>query len=160
MSPSELIAALKRIHNLSISTTTLYRYKQQGLITEPQSGGLGQGRGKFADYPPISLAETYAAYSLLSGKYESLIKSLFQTIPGIPPEYIAAARKKYRDSEPFSYQTTLESLGTAAKSHYEQFVFETWKYHYEYAQQIVEDKLLKARIDQIEAKPNSTIPWD
>ena len=67
MSPDEVIERLKQ-KGVEISRRTLLRYEEAGLISEPQRGGLGRGRGRTTDYPNDVVAEVLTVF-YLKNKY-------------------------------------------------------------------------------------------
>ena len=68
MTPDEVLAQLKLL-GVKISRPTLSRYEKQRLIPVPKRGSLGRGGGRWTDYPPETVAEAFAAWALLNGKY-------------------------------------------------------------------------------------------
>lgn len=93
MSPDEVIKQLKEKLGVEISRATLLRYEKQKLIPEPERGGGGAG-GRWTDYPEKTVAETYAAWSLMHGEYgDQLSKDFFGgKVPVLPPKAIQYIR--------------------------------------------------------------------
>ena len=90
MSPDEVIERLKDL-GVEISRPTLSRYEKQGLIPEPKRGSLGRAGGRFSEYPPETVSEAFAAWSLLHGKYFS--NFFGGPTPKIPPQTIKHFRE-------------------------------------------------------------------
>lgn len=64
MTPDEVLAALEKL-DVVITRRTLLNWEKWGLIPEPKRGGLGKGKGRFANYPDDTPAEAYAAWFFL-----------------------------------------------------------------------------------------------
>ena len=95
MTPDEVIEQLKKI-GVEMSRPSLTRYEKQGLIPKPERGALGRGRGRWTNYPPETVAEAYAAWGLLHGKYgfSKFNKKFFEgNPPKLSPALVASIRQ-------------------------------------------------------------------
>lgn len=53
---------------VSISISTLLRYRRVGLLPEAKKSHGGRGQGPIIDFPPETLSEVYATWKLFSGE--------------------------------------------------------------------------------------------
>ena len=65
MTPDEVCEALVKI-GADVSRRTLLNYEEAGLIPTPIRGSSGRSKGRFTDYPPKTIEETFAAWQHLS----------------------------------------------------------------------------------------------
>ncbi|MCL6558948.1 MAG: hypothetical protein K6U74_09115, partial [Firmicutes bacterium] len=114
ITPDEVIAELKKL-GVNISRNTLLNYEKWGLIPEAERGSHGKGKGRYADYPPETIAEAYASYCALRGLTFSETANLitpdgiyqqnFQICDGgafkvkVSPRQVAVIRKRALDFE-------------------------------------------------------------
>ena len=64
MSPGELI---KTVGNLGIemSRRNLNNWERLGLVSAPERGGHGQGKGRWTDYPDCAIAEVVTVHTII-----------------------------------------------------------------------------------------------
>lgn len=94
MTPDEVLFKLKNL-GVTLSRSSLTRYEHQGLIPEPERGGGGPG-GRFTNYPPQTVAEAFASWSLLHGAYleKDAGNYLFAEgrVPKLSPNFVMSCR--------------------------------------------------------------------
>lgn len=94
MSPDEVIERLKEL-GVEMSRPTLSRYEKQGLIPKAKRGSLGRAGGRFSEYPPETVPEAFAAWSLLHGKYFSSFCG--GSTPKISPQVVKDIREAIQE---------------------------------------------------------------
>jgi hypothetical protein len=95
MSPDEVIEVIKNRLGVELTRSTLLRYENQELIPRPTRGGGGPG-GRWTDYPLETLAEAYAAWSLLHGKFgDEVTRTIFG---GKPPSLSPEGIREFRNA--------------------------------------------------------------
>lgn len=77
ITPDQLLAALEKA-GIRRTRSTLNAWVKQGLVSEPERGGFGRGRGRFSFYSPEAVGEAAAAAVLLDA--------------GVPPQEVARIR--------------------------------------------------------------------
>lgn len=65
MSPTEVCEAVEKKYGIKISRHTLLRYQKAGLVSEPERGGFGMGKGRWTDYPPEAVEMAAIAFNLV-----------------------------------------------------------------------------------------------
>jgi len=93
LTPDEVCEALVKI-GADVSRRTLLNYEEAGLIPTPIRGSNGRSKGRFTDYPPKTIEETFAAWRFIHGKYGEVENSIFT---GMTPKMSVQAVKKIRD---------------------------------------------------------------
>lgn len=93
LTPDEICEALVKI-GADVSRRTLLNYEEAGLIPTPTRGSHGRKKGRFTDYPPKTIEETFAAWQFVHGKYGEVENSLFV---GMTPKLSIQGVKKIRD---------------------------------------------------------------
>lgn len=87
MTPHEVLAAIKKTADISITQMTLLTYVNAGLVTKPSRGGGGRGHGRWSDFQEVTVAETIAAYNMINGKYND-----FPITFRLPPAVVYLAK--------------------------------------------------------------------
>ena len=67
MSPDEILSALES-KGIKLARKTLLNYEYANLINVPERGGLGQGKGRFTEYPEDTLEQIITAYYMLKDR--------------------------------------------------------------------------------------------
>lgn len=82
MTPDEVVQSITLIGG-DVTRPTLTRYEHWGLLSRPRRGSGGRGTGRWTDYPMITVAEAFAAWSLINGKYNIGIKTTMKISPEV-----------------------------------------------------------------------------
>jgi len=89
MTPEEIINGIAQIDG-DVTRPTLTRYEHWGLISKPKRGSKGRGIGRWTDYPHVTIAEAFAAWSMINGKYP--LPCTLRTCIRLSPETVCSGK--------------------------------------------------------------------
>lgn len=111
VSPDEVLGELKKL-GVELSRNTLLNYEKRELIPKADRGSRGKGKGRYADYPPETVAEAYASWHVIHGPVLTESATLFtpsgtyqqfweetnrQVEAKLSPRQVAVVRKRALD---------------------------------------------------------------